>query len=87
MRPRAGRPPSREDVSAAVRKVKHTGITGAIEFDDKGDPKKALYFVLQVANDNPEKWGDNKEVKRLTIAVRRRSKSTRAGRRPTPPPA
>jgi hypothetical protein len=25
--------------------------------------------VLQVANDNPEKWGDNKEVKRLTIAA------------------
>jgi len=66
---KGGKAPSREDVSAAVRKVKHTGITGAIEFDDKGDPKKALYFVLQVANDNPEKWGDNKEVKRLTIAA------------------
>ena len=39
-----------------------------MEFDAKGDPKKALYFVLQVASDNPEKWGDNKEVKRLTIA-------------------
>ncbi len=66
---KGGKMPSREDVSAEVRKVKHTGITGAIEFDDKGDPKKALYFVLQVANDNPEKWGDNKEVKRLTIAA------------------
>jgi branched-chain amino acid transport system substrate-binding protein len=66
---KGGKAPSREDVSAAVRKVKHTGITGAIEFDDKGDPKKALYFVLQVAGDNPEKWGDNKEVKRLTIAA------------------
>ena len=40
-----------------------------MEFDAKGDPKKALYFVLQVASDNPEKWGDNKEVKRLTIAA------------------
>ena len=66
---KGGKAPSREDVSAAIRKVKHTGITGAIEFDDKGDPKKALYFVLQVASDNPEKWGDNKEVKRLTIAA------------------
>ena len=45
----------------AIRKVKHTGITGAIEFDDKGDPKKASYFVLQVANDDPAKWGDNKD--------------------------
>jgi branched-chain amino acid transport system substrate-binding protein len=66
---KGGKMPSREDVSKEVRKVKHTGITGAVEFDDKGDPKKALYFVLQVANDNPEKWGDNKEVKRLTIAA------------------
>ncbi len=64
---KGGKMPSREDVSKEVRKVKHTGITGAVEFNDKGDPKKALYFVLQVASDNPEKWGDNKEVKRLSI--------------------
>jgi branched-chain amino acid transport system substrate-binding protein len=53
----------------AVRKTKHTGITGTIEFDDKGDPKKALYFVLQVVSDDPAKWGTNKEVKRLEIAA------------------
>ncbi len=61
--------PSREAVSAAIRKLKHTGITGTIEFDQKGDPRKALYFVLQVASDDPEKWGENKEVKRLSIAA------------------
>ncbi|HYE92368.1 MAG TPA: branched-chain amino acid ABC transporter substrate-binding protein [Terriglobales bacterium] len=66
---KGGKAPTREAVAEAVRAVKHTGITGAVEFDDKGDPKKALYFVLQVASDNPEKWGDNKEVKRLTIAA------------------
>jgi branched-chain amino acid transport system substrate-binding protein len=66
---KGGKAPSRDAVTAAVRDVKHTGITGAVEFDVKGDPKKALYFVLQVASDNPEKWGDNKEVKRLTIAA------------------
>jgi branched-chain amino acid transport system substrate-binding protein len=66
---KGGKLPSREDVSAAVRKVKHQGITGEIEFDGKGDRKKALYFVLQVASDNPEKWGDNKIVKQLTIAA------------------
>jgi branched-chain amino acid transport system substrate-binding protein len=59
---------SREDVSAQVRKVKHSGITGDIEFDGKGDRKKALYFVLQVASDDPAKWGENKIVKQLTIA-------------------
>jgi len=65
---KGGKVPAREDVSAAVRKVKHAGITGDIEFDDKGDRKKALYFVLQVASDNPEKWGDNKIVKQVTQA-------------------
>ncbi len=66
---KGGKAPTREDVSAAVRNVKHKGITGEIEFDGKGDRKKALYFVLQVASDNPEKWGDNKIVKQLTIAA------------------
>jgi branched-chain amino acid transport system substrate-binding protein len=66
---KGGKLPTRDGVTAAVRDVKHTGITGAVEFDVKGDPKKALYFVLQVVSDNPEKWSDNKEVKRLTIAA------------------
>ena len=66
---KGGKAPSRDAVTAAVRDVRHNGITGNVEFDAKGDPKKALYFVLQVASDNPEKWGDNKEVKRLTFAA------------------
>jgi len=66
---KGGKAPTRDGVTAAVRDVKHTGITGAVEFDVKGDPKKALYFVLQVASDNTEKWSDNKEVKRLSIAA------------------
>ncbi|OGL05199.1 MAG: branched chain amino acid ABC transporter substrate-binding protein [Candidatus Rokubacteria bacterium RIFCSPLOWO2_02_FULL_71_18] len=66
---KGGKAPTRDAVTAAVRDVRYTGITGTIEFDVKGDPKKALYFVLRVASDNPEKWGDNKEVKRLTIAA------------------
>jgi branched-chain amino acid transport system substrate-binding protein len=60
---------TREDVSAQVRKVKLSGITGEIAFDGKGDRQKAQYFVLQVASDDPEKWGDNKIVKQLTIAA------------------
>jgi branched-chain amino acid transport system substrate-binding protein len=66
---KGGKAPTRDAVTSAVRDVKHTGITGSVEFDTKGDPRKALYFVLRVASDNPEKWGDNKEVKRLTIAA------------------
>src|SRR5262245_2607812 len=60
---------NREAVAAAIRKVKYTGMTGTIEFDDKGDPKKATYYVMQVASDNPEKWAENKEAKRLAIAA------------------
>jgi branched-chain amino acid transport system substrate-binding protein len=69
MAAKGGMAPSREDVAAAVRKVKHSGVTGEIEFDSKGDRKKALYFVLQVSNDDPQKWGENKIVKQLTIAA------------------
>ena len=64
-----GKLPSREQVSVAVRKTKYSGLTANIEFDEKGDPKKALYFVLQVASEDPAKWGENKEVKRLEIAA------------------
>jgi branched-chain amino acid transport system substrate-binding protein len=64
-----GNMPSREAVSAAVRKVKHDGLTGNIEFDGKGDPKKALYFVMQVVSEDPAKWNSNEEVKRLEIAA------------------
>src|SRR5919109_2962772 len=66
---KGGKAPAREAVAAEIRKVKYSGITGDIEFDGKGDRKKANYFVLEVASDNPEKWGDNKIVKQLTIAA------------------
>jgi branched-chain amino acid transport system substrate-binding protein len=64
-----GKAPTREAVAAAVRKVKYNGMTGTIEFDDKGDPKKASYYVLRVTSDNPEKWSENKEAQRLAIAA------------------
>jgi branched-chain amino acid transport system substrate-binding protein len=64
-----GKVPSREAVSAAIREVKYSGVTGTVVFDKKGDPQKALYFVLQVTSADPQKWGENKEVKRLSIAA------------------
>jgi branched-chain amino acid transport system substrate-binding protein len=43
-----GKKPGRADVSTAVRKIKNfKGVTGSIEFDNKGDPVKAKYFVFQ----------------------------------------
>jgi branched-chain amino acid transport system substrate-binding protein len=58
-----GKMPTRDAVVKAVRKVKHNGITGDVEFDDKGDPKKATYLIYQVGKE----WKDNKLVKRLEI--------------------
>jgi branched-chain amino acid transport system substrate-binding protein len=43
-----GKKPGRTAVSAAIRKLKNfKGVTGSITFDNKGDPVKAKYFVLQ----------------------------------------
>ena len=47
-KPMAARDRARAEVSTAVRKIKNfKGVTGSIEFDNKGDPVKAKYFVLQ----------------------------------------
>jgi branched-chain amino acid transport system substrate-binding protein len=43
-----GKRPSRADIVTAVRNIKNfKGVTGAIQFDNKGDTLKAKYFVLQ----------------------------------------
>ena len=58
-----GKVPTRDAVAKAVRKTKHNGITGNVEFNDNGDPKKATYLIYQVGKD----WKENKLVKRLEI--------------------
>ncbi len=63
-----GKAPSREAVALNIRKTKHEGITGTIELDEKGDPKKSLFFVLRVASDDPAEWFENKEVTRIEVA-------------------
>ncbi|HEY3239194.1 MAG TPA: ABC transporter substrate-binding protein, partial [Acidimicrobiia bacterium] len=59
-----GKAPTREAVATAVRRVKHNGITGSVEFDERGDLKKATYLIYEVARD----WKDNKLVKRFELA-------------------
>ncbi len=63
-----GKVPAREAVAVAIRKAKHEGVTGNIEFDEKGDRQKAGYFILQVVSEDPTKWSENKLIKRLEIA-------------------
>jgi branched-chain amino acid transport system substrate-binding protein len=57
--------PGREAVAAAIRRTRHQGVTGEVEFDGRGDRKKALYFVRQVAGEDPGKWSQNKVVKQM----------------------
>ena len=62
-----GKKPTRAQVAQEVRKVKLEGITGTIEFDSKGDIKKAKYFVMQVAGTG--NWADNKLIKVIEVAA------------------
>jgi len=60
--------PTRPAVRDAVRALKDfKGITGTINFDSKGDPAVANYFVIQVVSADPAKWGENKAVETLAI--------------------
>ncbi|MER3483332.1 MAG: branched chain amino acid ABC transporter substrate-binding protein, partial [Meiothermus sp.] len=47
-----GKKPTREEVAKAVRQVKIDGITGRIEFDDKGDRKLSDYYVIYMKTDS-----------------------------------
>jgi branched-chain amino acid transport system substrate-binding protein len=60
--------PERAAVASAIRAFKdYKGITGTINFDDKGDLLKAKYYVLQVGSGDVAKWLDNKVVESVTI--------------------
>jgi branched-chain amino acid transport system substrate-binding protein len=57
---RGGGTPSRAEVAEAVRGVRsYPGVTGAIQFDGKGDPGLARYFVIQVTASDPRDWARN----------------------------
>ena len=48
LRQAPGAVPGRAAICAAVRRSHYQGITGLIEFDDKGDRLKADYYVVQL---------------------------------------
>ncbi|GEM_PF-62513 len=61
-----GRKPSRAQVSQAIRRTTgFQGVTGPVEFDEKGDRRLATYYVIRVESDDPARWGYNQLVKRL----------------------
>jgi branched-chain amino acid transport system substrate-binding protein len=57
--------PTRAAVAAEIRKVKFTGITGSIAFNNRGDLPVAKYVVIQVAPN-----ADNNKVSKIvTVAA------------------
>jgi branched-chain amino acid transport system substrate-binding protein len=61
--------PTRPQVTDAVRALKDfPGITGTINFNEKGDLTSAKYFVIQVTSADPAKWSDNSIDQTLDIA-------------------
>jgi branched-chain amino acid transport system substrate-binding protein len=55
-----GELPSRLQVANAIRALKdYLGITGTYNFNNKGDPAPAKYFVYKVVSPDPSNWGQN----------------------------
>jgi branched-chain amino acid transport system substrate-binding protein len=53
--------PARLAVTEAVRALKDfKGITGTLNFNQRGDLTEATYFVIQVSSPDPEQWSANK---------------------------
>jgi branched-chain amino acid transport system substrate-binding protein len=67
-----GGAPGRESVATAIRRLRHAGVTGDIEFDGQGDRRRGPYFVFQVVAEEPERWPDNRLVKLLSAPPPRR---------------
>ncbi len=62
----AGGKPTRAQVVQAIRGLPpFPGITGTYDFNEKGDPTVATYFVLKV---NASDWNKNELISRLEIA-------------------
>jgi branched-chain amino acid transport system substrate-binding protein len=60
--------PTRAQVTDAIRAMKDfPGITGAINFNSKGDLVQAQYFVIQVTSADPAKWADNTVAQTLNF--------------------
>jgi len=62
-----GAMPTRADVAKAIRATTDFDtVIGKISFDANGDPKVATYYILQVKNADPAKWGENELVSSVT---------------------
>jgi branched-chain amino acid transport system substrate-binding protein len=68
-RAKNGQIPTRADVVNAIRALQdYPGITGVFNFNEKGDPELAQYFVFQVSSPDPTDWSQNPLVATFEIA-------------------
>jgi branched-chain amino acid transport system substrate-binding protein len=58
---------SRATVTAALRRVRYLGYSGYVAFNELGDLRRALYLVMRVHSGDPERWDENRELKRLGL--------------------
>ena len=59
-RAKGGELPARAEVANMIRALQdYKGITGTYNFNKKGDPDPAQYFVFQVVSPDPNNWDQN----------------------------
>lgn len=64
-----GEVPTRTEVANAIRALQdYQGITGIYNFDKRGDPNPAQYFVFQVMSADPDEWSQNDLVASFELA-------------------
>jgi len=57
---KGGELPTRKEIANAIRNlVDYIGITGTYNFNNKGDPNPAKYFVFKVGSPDPANWDQN----------------------------
>ncbi|RTI15471.1 branched chain amino acid ABC transporter substrate-binding protein, partial [Thermus scotoductus] len=59
--------PSRGEVGWGLGQVKMEGLTGTSEVEEKGDNKKAKYFVMRVASTG--NWADKRLIRVIEMAA------------------
>ncbi len=60
--------PTRQQVNDAMQQLKsYQGVTGTVNFDEKGDRVPATYFILKVTSADPTKFGENEIVSKLEL--------------------
>lgn len=64
-----GTPPTRDEVVRTIRRMRdYNGITGTFNFDTRGDPVLAQYYVVQITSLDAANWDQNSIIAAYDIA-------------------